>query len=96
MLLPVMISINEYSITSYALLNDDKPHAVELLLEGKNLTMRIDRGLSRSLINNGPKDKLSVARSTFLGGLPRDAGESAIGQWHLRNSTSLKGDLTSE
>ena len=83
--------MDDYAITSYALLNDDKPHAVELLLEGRNLTMRIDGGLSRSLINNGPKEKLSVARSTFLGGLPRDAGESAIGQWHLRNSTSLKG-----
>merc|ERR1740137_191160 len=76
---------------SYAVLNDDKPHAVELLLEGKNLTMRVDGGLSRSLINDGPRDKLSVARSTFLGGLPRLAGESAIGQWHLRNATSLKG-----
>jgi hypothetical protein len=75
-------------------LNDDKPHAVELLLEGKNLTMRIDGGLSRSLINDGPREKLSVARSTFLGGLPKDAGESAIGQWHLRNITSLKGDWT--
>merc|ERR1711892_1568835 len=76
---------------SYAVLNDDKPHAVELLLEGKNLTMRVDGGLSRSLINDGPRLKLRVARSTFLGGLPRNAGESALGQWHLRNSTSLKG-----
>ena len=95
LLSPVTSSIDDFAFTSYALMNDDKPHAVELLLEGKNLTMRIDGGLSRSLINNGPKDKLSVARSTFLGGLPRDAGESAIGQWHLRNSTSLKGDSTS-
>jgi hypothetical protein len=88
--------MDDYAITSYALLNDDEPHAVELLLEGKNLTMRIDGGLSRSLINNGPKEKLSVSRSTFLGGLPRDAGESAIGQWHLRNTTSLKGNSSSD
>lgn len=73
------------------MLNDDKPHALELLLEGKNLTMRIDGGLARSLINDGPKEKLSVARSTFLGGVPADVGETAMGQWHLRNSTSLKG-----
>ena len=73
------------------MLNDDKPHALELLLEGKNLTMRIDGGLTRSLINDGPKEKLSVARSTFLGGVPEDVGEAAMGQWHLRNSTSLKG-----
>ena len=73
------------------MLNDDKPHALELLLEGKNLTMRIDGGLARSLINDGPKEKLSVARSTFLGGVPADVGETAMAQWHLRNSTSLKG-----
>merc|ERR1719347_1451971 len=76
---------------SYAVLNDDKQHSLELLLEGKNLTMRIDGGLARSLINNGPKERLRVARSTFLGGIPEEAGEAAVGQWHLRNSTSLKG-----
>ena len=88
----LIISDNS-DIPSYAVLNDDKPHAVELLLDGKNLTMRIDGGLARSLINNGPKEKLRVARSTFLGGLPEDVGESALGQWHLRNSTSLKGNF---
>ena len=85
---------NEHTF-SYTVLNDDKPHAIQLLLEGKNLTMKVDGGLSRSLINDGPRDKLSVARSTFLGGVPRETGEAAIGQWHLRNSTSLKGEHTS-
>ena len=40
---------------SYAVLNDDKQHAVELLLDGKNLTMRVDGGIARSLINLGSK-----------------------------------------
>ena len=53
--------------------------------------MRIDGGLKRSLINDGPKEKLSVPRSTFLGGVPADVGEAALEQWHLRNSTNLKG-----
>ena len=43
---------------SYAVLNDDKQHKVELLLEGKNLTMRVDGGLARSLINLGSKVSL--------------------------------------
>ena len=43
---------------SYAVLNDDKQHIVELLLEGKNLTMRVDGGLARSLINLGSKVSL--------------------------------------
>ena len=40
---------------SYAVLNDDKQHAVELLLDGKNLTMRVDGGIAGSLINLGSK-----------------------------------------
>ena len=40
---------------SYAVLNDNRQHAVELLLDGKNLTMRVDGGLARSLINLGSK-----------------------------------------
>ena len=43
---------------SYAVLNDDKQHIIELLLEGKNLTMRVDVGLARSLINLGSKVSL--------------------------------------
>ena len=40
---------------SYAVLNDDRQHGIELLLNGKNLTMRVDGGLARSLINLGSK-----------------------------------------
>ena len=43
---------------SYAVLNDDKQHIIKLLLEGKNLTMRVDGGLARSLINLGSKVSL--------------------------------------
>ena len=76
---------------SYAVLNDDKPHAVELLLDGKNLTMRVDGGLARSLINLGSQDVLTVASPTYLGGLPEQVGEAALARWHIRNSTSLRG-----
>ena len=46
---------------SYAVLNDDKQHVVELLLDGKNLTMRVDGGIARSLINLGSKVVYSEA-----------------------------------
>ena len=75
---------------SYAVLNDDRQHAIELLLDGKNLTMRVDGGLARSLINLGSKvsdsdtnafnhysvlqEVLSVASPTYLGGLPDRVG----------------------
>ena len=35
---------------SYELLSDDRPHAVQLLLAGRNLTMRVDGGVSRYVI----------------------------------------------
>ena len=47
---------------SYAVLNDDEQHIIELLLEGKNLTMRVDGGLARSLINLGSKVSKSRER----------------------------------
>ena len=50
---------------SYAVLNDDKQHIIELLLEGKNLTMRVDGGLARSLINLGSKVCKSREREAF-------------------------------
>ena len=41
---------NTVLITSYELLSDDRPHAVQLLLAGRNLTMRVDGGVSRCVI----------------------------------------------
>ena len=93
---PLQVSLNvgnppASTMFSYAVLNDDKPHAVELLLDGKNLTMRVDGGLARSLINLGSQDVLTVASPTYLGGLPEQVGETALAKWHIRNSTSLRG-----
>ena len=51
---------------SYAVLNDDKHHAIELLLDGKNLTMRVDGGLARSLINRGSKVNLILKKNSML------------------------------
>ena len=79
---------------SYSLLNDDRPHAVELLLAGKKLTLRVDGGLARSLVNQGAREELSVGSPTYLGGVPARVGEAALAQWHLRNSTSLRGCIT--
>ena len=53
--------------------------------------MQIDGGLSRSVLNDGAKDRLRVSRSLYVGGVPPDVGETALGLWHLRNSTSLRG-----
>ena len=80
---------------SYELVSDDRPHGVQLLLHGRNLTMNIDGGVSRSVLNDGQRERLRVKRPLYVGGLPREVGEAALGAWHLRNATSLRGCLLS-
>ena len=46
---------------------------------------------TRSVLNDGPRDRLRVSRPLYLGGLPGHVGEAALGLWHLRNTTSLRG-----
>lgn len=66
-------------------------HLVELLAIKKNFTLRVDRGLARSIINEGTKDFLKLSTPMFLGGLAPEPGQLAYKQWHLRNLTSFKG-----
>lgn len=66
-------------------------HMVELLAIKKNFTLRVDRGLARSIINEGSKDYLKLTSSMFLGGLPSEPAQHAYKHWHLRNLTSFKG-----
>jgi len=79
------------TIFSYELLSDDRPHSIQLLLLGRNLTMQVDGGLSRSVLNDGARDRLRAPRALYVGGVPPNVGETALGLWHLRNSTSLRG-----
>ena len=74
------------------MLSDDRPHSIQLLLLGRNLTMQVDGGLSRSVLNDGARDRLRAPRALYVGGVPPTVGETALGLWHLRNSTSLKGE----
>ena len=66
-------------------------HMVELLAIKKNFTLRVDRGLARSIINEGSKEYLKLNTPMFLGGLPTEPAQQAYKQWHLRNLTSFKG-----
>lgn len=76
---------------SFEMVTDGKYHIVELLAIKKNFTLRVDHGLARSIINEGPKDYLKLSTSLFLGGLPQDSAQQAYKFWHLRNITSFKG-----
>ncbi|XP_061503108.1 protein slit isoform X1 [Anopheles gambiae] len=76
---------------SFEMVADGKYHLVELLAIKKNFTLRVDRGLARSIINEGSKDYLKLSSPMYLGGLPAEPGQQAYKQWHLRNLTSFKG-----
>uniref|UniRef100_A0A182KBF6 Protein slit n=1 Tax=Anopheles christyi TaxID=43041 RepID=A0A182KBF6_9DIPT len=76
---------------SFEMVADGKYHLVELLAIKKNFTLRVDRGLARSIINEGSKDYLKLSSPLYLGGLPAEPGQQAYKQWHLRNLTSFKG-----
>lgn len=78
---------------SYELVSDEKEHTVELLSERQNFTLRVDSGLARSMVNAGEMEYLEVGTPVFLGGVPPDVGKHAQMHWHLRNSSSFRGEI---
>ncbi|ERL83548.1 hypothetical protein D910_00619 [Dendroctonus ponderosae] len=73
------------------MVSDGQYHIAELIAIKKNFTLRVDRGLARSIINDGSKDYLKLTTPMYLGGIPPDPGEHAFTDWHLRNLTSFSG-----
>lgn len=73
------------------MVSDGKYHVAELIAIKKNFTLRVDRGLARSIINDGSKDYLRLSTPMYLGGIPPEPGQHAFQEWHLRNITSFHG-----
>nr|CAD7195455.1 unnamed protein product [Timema douglasi] len=76
---------------SFEMVSDGKYHVAELLAIKKNFTLRVDKGLARSIINEGEHDYLRLTSPLFIGGIPPEPGQEAFTQWHLRNLTSFNG-----
>ncbi|XP_063216192.1 protein slit isoform X2 [Bacillus rossius redtenbacheri] len=76
---------------SFEMVSDGQYHVAELLAVRKNFTLRVDRGLARSIINEGQHEYLRLTSPLFIGGIPPEPGEEAFAQWHLRNLTSFNG-----
>ncbi|XP_039440093.1 protein slit isoform X3 [Culex pipiens pallens] len=90
----VSYDVGNYPVStmySFEMVADGKYHMVELLAIKKNFTLRVDRGLARSIINEGSKDFLKLTTPLYLGGLAPEPGQQAYKLWHLRNLTSFKG-----
>ncbi|XP_022707108.1 protein slit-like [Varroa jacobsoni] len=81
------------NVFSYEEVSDGAFHSLELLLWGRNLTMRVDDGNPRSIVNDGANEYLDLDASNplYIGGLPADRAEAAVRLWHLKNFTSFVG-----
>lgn len=64
-----------------------------MLAMNKNFTLRVDGGLSRSIVNEGMQNQLKLSSPLYIGGFPEDVALRAQKQWHIRNTTSFNGCL---
>ncbi|KAI4457821.1 slit [Holotrichia oblita] len=90
----VSYDVGNYPVStmySFEMVSDGIYHTVELIAIKKNFTLRVDRGLARSIVNDGSKDFLKLTTPMYLGGIPPEPGEKAFTSWQLRNLTSFKG-----
>lgn len=76
---------------SFETMPDGDFHTLLLLLNKKNLTMRLDDAPARTLVNEGPNEYLQVHTPLYIGGVPREAASAALKHWHLRNVSSFLG-----
>lgn len=80
-------------IFSYVEVNDDRIHNIELLLNRRNFTMRVDGGVSRSVLNQGNRDFLDINDDVYFGGLPPEVSTRAQRKFHIRSQSSFRGEL---
>ena len=64
---------------------------VELIAAGKNMTMRVDGGTPRTIINDGERQFMELEEPLYLGGLPASVRDSAKKKYHVRNTDSFNG-----
>jgi len=94
--LRISYDVGNYPVSnmfSYEIVGDGRPHTIELLMDHKRLTLRIDGGQTRSILNDGPQPYMRLSAPLYIGGLPRDVGVNAYSQWHLRDISSFTGCL---
>lgn len=94
--LRVSYNIGNYPVStmfSYEQVSDGNLQTIELLTAGKNVTMRVNGGQPRTIINEGEQQFMETEQPLYLGGLPTGIKESALKKWHIRNAVSFNGML---
>lgn len=76
---------------SFEAVADGKFHKFQMLVEKTNLTMIVDSGPPRTVVNDGPNKRLIVDDPLYLGGLPADVNARATQKWHIREGSSFIG-----
>ena len=90
----VSFDIGNYPVStmySYEEVSDGDVHMIELLMIGKNFTMRVDGKRPRTILNEGNRKHMDIKPYIFLGGLPPELKSMTFKKWHIRDSTSFNG-----
>lgn len=66
---------------------------MEILIEGKQLTLRVDETQAQTVNNTGIIEifETKSKQNLYLGGLPKNVSQKALMGFHLKNTQSLKG-----
>ncbi|CAJ0947071.1 unnamed protein product, partial [Mesorhabditis belari] len=81
---------------SYSIVNDNRPHAINLVLRGQKLAMKIDGNDGQFIENSGSVQEFALKKKDFLYfGRPQiDTANQAIRNFHVRQNISFKGCLS--
>ena len=83
---------NSYSyIYSFKEVSNDKVHRVQLVIQRRNITMKIDDGLDRSVVNKGENEYLDIKDDMYIGGLSTNKSDAARQKFHIRSRKSFNG-----
>lgn len=69
------------------------PHRLEIIIDGKQLSLRVDELKAQTVNNTGKIDifEVKTKQNLYLGGLPKFVSRKALLGFHLKNTKSLKG-----
>lgn len=78
---------------SRILVDDNKAHHLQFVVNGKNLTMITDYETRQSISNDGTNSLLQINadQHLYVGGVPEALYKKVQESYQIRNATSLKG-----
>jgi hypothetical protein len=76
------------------LVNDGIAHRIEIIVQGKRLSLRIDNSPVQSLVNDGEINsfELTTKQNMYIGGLPQAIASKAASAFHVKHTTSMQGE----